>query len=80
MGDGLKRMAFLLVVLTACYVGGYIAFRLSAVERWMMDGADYVIFSQDQAYLYYLWRPLTYVDAILTGMRFHIGPHQAVTQ
>jgi hypothetical protein len=26
--------------------------------------------------LYYLWRPLTYVDGAMTGMRFHIGPHR----
>jgi hypothetical protein len=26
--------------------------------------------------LYYLWRPLSYVDGSLTGMRFHIGPHR----
>ena len=26
--------------------------------------------------LYYLWRPLSYLDGVITGVRFHIGPHQ----
>ena len=25
---------------------------------------------------YYLFRPLTRIDGAITGMRFHIGPHQ----
>ena len=58
------------------YIGSYAWFRSSHVERRDRDGRDYVIFPQQPA-LYYLYRPLTYFDARVTGMRFHIGPHRS---
>ena len=71
-----KRLFLILVVLVIAYIGSYAWFRSSHVERWDRDGRDYVIFPQQPA-LYYLYRPLTYFDAQLTGMRFHIGPHRS---
>ena len=72
----MKRLLLLLVVFLAVYMGSYAWFRSTYVERWDQDGRDYVIFPQQPA-LYYLYRPLTYLDARLTGMRFHIGPHRS---
>jgi hypothetical protein len=71
-----KRLFLILVALVIVYIGSYGWFRSSHVERWDRDGRDYVIFPQQPA-LYYLYRPLTYFDAQLTGMRFHIGPHRS---
>ncbi|MEA3186199.1 MAG: hypothetical protein QOD99_29 [Chthoniobacter sp.] len=71
----MKRSLLLVLVLVLLYVGSYTWFRSAHVKRWDRDGHDYVIFPQQPA-LYYLYRPLTYLDARLTGMRFHIGPHR----
>jgi hypothetical protein len=70
-----------LKVLTAIalvlYAGSYLAFRQSSTEIWERDKQAYVIFPAGYgSALYYLWRPLSYVDGSLTGMRFHIGPHR----
>jgi hypothetical protein len=44
---------------------------------WQRDQQPYVIFPAGYgALLYYAWRPLSYVDGALTGMRFHIGLHR----
>ena len=72
----MKRSLFILLALVVIYVGSYAWFRSAHIERWDRDGRDYVIFPQQPA-LYYLYRPLTYFDARLTGMRFHIGPHRS---
>ena len=58
--------------LPRCYLG----FRSARVRKWEYDGHDYVIFPSGSNLLYYGFRPLTYLDARLTGMRFHIGPHR----
>ncbi len=71
----LKRLLIIAVVLLLIYVGSYVCFRAMHIDRWEADGHDYVIFPQSSA-VYYFYRPLTYVDAQLTGMRFHIGPHR----
>ena len=65
------------LVVIALYVGSYLLFRHANVEVWVRDQYPYVIFPAGVGtVLYYVWRPLSYVDAKLTGMRFHIGPHQ----
>jgi hypothetical protein len=69
----MKRLAT--TVLTV-YLLGYLALRVMNTEVWDKDGQTYVIFPQDTAVLYYAYRPLTYLDGALTGMRFHIGPHR----
>ena len=58
------------------YLGSYGVFRQTHVEVWEKNGKPYVIFPRDSVVIYYLFRPLTYVDGVLTGMGFHIGPHQ----
>jgi hypothetical protein len=69
----LSAVALVLVL----YVGAYVWFRQTSTEIWQRDKKAYVIFpAGDGGALYYLWRPLSYVDGSLTGMRFHIGPHR----
>jgi hypothetical protein len=66
-------MSFIVVF----YVGSYLAFRVANSEVWEHDRRAYVMFPPGVgAGLYYLWRPLSYLDGALTGMRFHIGPHR----
>ena len=70
----MKRSFVIVLIVGAIYTGTYIWLRTSHVERWNRDGHNYVILPQSRL-VYYLYRPLTYVDAHLTGMRFQIGPH-----
>ncbi len=67
-----------ILVLLALYLSGYVGFRQTQVEVWAKDKNAYVMFADSAAgeALCYLWRPLSYVDGALTGMRFHIGPHR----
>ena len=71
----MKRFTGSLILLVALYLGTYLWFRVTHVERWERDNQDYVIFPRSMV-LYYFYRPLTYLDAKATGMRFHIGPHR----
>lgn len=59
------------------YLGAYLGLRFANVEKWEKDGNDYLIFPKESPVVYYLFRPLTYIDGYLTGLRFHIGPHPA---
>jgi hypothetical protein len=72
------RKVQLLVLLLAAYLGSYVAYRQARDEVWRHDGKRYVIFTADATgkALYYLWRPLSYADAALTGTQAHIGPHR----
>lgn len=73
----MSRTVSLVVLALVLYVGAYVAFRQMRVEVWSRDGQAYVIFPHGYgSALYYLWRPLSYADGALTGMRFHIGPHR----
>ena len=58
------------------YFLSYFYIRQTRAEVWEKDGNVYVIFPADKTYLYYFYRPLSYVDGAVTGMRFHIGQHQ----
>jgi hypothetical protein len=72
------RRQRILAVAAACavaYAGSYLVLRQLWSERWERDGRVYMIFPKSAAALYYAYRPLSYADAALTGMRFHIGPH-----
>lgn len=73
MGQSMRSIifAFLFVLF-----GTYLSLRLSLAERWPGDNETYVIFPQSAPWIYYLFRPLAYVDGYLTGMRFHLGPHE----
>ena len=63
-------------ILVAVYVLSYLVFRNANIETWDKDGKQYVIFPKGQPWIYYVYRPLSYVDSKLTTMRFHIGPHE----
>ena len=66
------------VLLFCVYVIGYMGFRATHTE--MVEGDEsssaYVIFPKDNAWLYDFFRPMAYVDGAVTGMQFHIGPHE----
>jgi hypothetical protein len=66
----------LLMVFAMAYVFSYAWLRKTHTQVWDRDGRAYVIFPSDGAILYYLFRPLSYIDGAVTGMGFHIGPHQ----
>jgi hypothetical protein len=73
----MARPTSLLAIVLLLYVGGYVAFRQTHVEIWDHDKQAYVIFPESYGRpLYYAWRPLAYLDAAMTGMRHHIGPHR----
>lgn len=69
-------MRRIVTILIGIYVLGYVLLRITSAEVWDQDGQTYVIFPEGSMALYYAYRPLAYVDGALTGMRFHIGPHQ----
>ncbi|MGC3947604.1 MAG: hypothetical protein QM762_24380 [Chryseolinea sp.] len=70
------RLLKIIGALLAGYVLSYVIFRNTNIQTWEKDGNQYVIFPKNQAWVYYLYRPLTYIDSKVTVMRFHIGPHQ----
>jgi hypothetical protein len=72
------RIPSAVALVLVLYVGAYVWFRQTSTEIWERDKQAYVIFPAGYGggALYYLWRPLSYVDGSLTGMRFHIGPHR----
>ena len=67
---------FVLAGLLGAYVVAYAGFRATHVEVWQTDKRPYVIFPAQSPWLYYAFRPLTYLDGTLTGMGFHLGPHR----
>jgi len=73
----IKRVILILILtVVLLYALSYVWFRQTRTEIWEKDGNAYVIFPYDKVYLYYLYRPITYVDGAITGMRFHIGQHR----
>ncbi len=66
------------LLLLVFYVGGYIAFRQSFAEPWDKDNRTYVMFPEGPVGLglYYLWRPLSYIDQNVSGYGAHFGPHR----
>lgn len=67
-----------ILVLAVLYLVGYGVIRTTGQEVWARDGQTYVIFPSEPIALWYAYRPLTLLDARVTGMRFHIGPHRQV--
>ncbi len=63
-------------VVIALYLIAYVGFRASRTEVWERDGKPYVIYPAGATALYYLFRPLSYADAALTGTQTHVGPHR----
>lgn len=72
----MKKWIVLAVVVLAIYLLSYAVFRHTNTEVWEKDGEAYVIFPENKVYLYYIYRPVSYIDGSLTGMRFHIGAHR----
>lgn len=77
----MRKFWLLLLIL---YLGGYGAFRQTHLEIYekvfddgMKDKEAYVMFPENGGgkALYYLWRPLSYVDECVTGIGTHIGRH-----
>jgi hypothetical protein len=56
------------------YIGGYLVYRVKHVAVWPVDDRAYVMFGSRVAW--YLFRPVSRLDAAATGMRFHLGPHR----
>jgi hypothetical protein len=71
-----NKLLITFAVLSFIYFGSYYYFRNTNVEIWEKNQRAYVIFPPDRVYLYYIFRPISYVDTIITGIGFHIGPHQ----
>ncbi len=71
-----RNILILIVVIILLYFFSYIWIRQTRTEIWEKDDNAYVIFPADRVYLYYFYRPLSYIDGALTGMKFHIGQHQ----
>lgn len=65
-----RRIAAALAIV---YLGSYVAYRETHREPHI-DGRMYLLF--DSRFAYLLYRPLCYLDATLTGMHFHLGPHR----
>lgn len=72
----IKRAALLLILALAAYLLGYFYIRATSVQTWEKDGRNYVIFPKEPLFIYYVYRPLSLVDGRVTGMGFHIGPHE----
>lgn len=68
----MKKIFLILVLL---YIASYVWFRSSYNTAHESNQKKYIIFPKNKV-LYYLYRPLEYLDARLTGAQFHIGPHQ----
>jgi len=65
-----------LILFSLVYFLSYFWIRQSRTEIWEKDGNAYVIFPDDKIYLYYFYRPVSYIDGMITGMKFHIGQHK----
>ena len=73
----MSRILRLVIGALVLYAGATMAFRQTHAETWERDKQTYVIFPETYGRpVYYLWRPLAYVDSGQTGMLHHIGPHR----
>lgn len=73
----MKIKAFIaLLILLLIYCAAYIFVRQNYTEVLNHYGDQEVIFPEDKIYVYYFYRPLSYIDGATTGMKFHIGQHR----
>ena len=70
-----RKSRVIIVALSLLYVLSYVWIRQTSREVWKKDNNAYVIFPADKVFLYYFYRPLSFIDGSLTGMRFHVGQH-----
>jgi hypothetical protein len=71
-----KRLAVFFLLVFFCCILGYGYMRQTNKQTWEKNGREYVIFPKDTLFLYYLYRPMAWIDGKITGMGFHIGPHE----
>ncbi len=73
-----QRIAILVIVAVFLYGGAYLIFRTTHLTRIGEVGEfEYeIIVPRSQLALYYLFRPLVYLDSAATGVHCHIGPHR----
>ncbi len=57
------------------YLISYTIFRFNHFEVWKANKKLYIIFPEDNMVLYYLYRPLSYIDSKFNHVGIHIGPH-----
>ena len=70
-----SRSLLLLTTLAACgYAAAYVDYRRRHIEHWQHDGHAYVLF--ESRTVYYIFRPMSYLDQATTDTRAHIGPHR----
>jgi hypothetical protein len=73
----MKRKPFLIfIIVVVLYLASYALFRQTHIQVWNKNGKPYVIFPKGNPVIYYFFRPLSYIDGVVTGMGFHIGPHE----
>jgi hypothetical protein len=72
----MKKLALVLAIIwILIYFLSYFAYRQTHLQVWEKDQKEYVMFTENKVYLYYFFRPLSWIEAVLTGMNFHLGPH-----
>ena len=70
-----RKILIGVILLFSLYFLGYIWLRQTHSEIWEKDRKIYVIFPEDKI-LYYLFRPLSFIDNKTTGIDSHIGQHR----
>ena len=63
------------MALLTAYLISYTIFRFNHFEFREQDKQLYIIFPEDKPVLYYLYRPLSYIDAKMNNTGVHIGQH-----
>lgn len=71
-----KRAYIVIAIIALSYFLSYLVFRANNTETWAQNGKPYVIFPKSKMWVYYVYRPASYIDSKITGIGFHIGPHQ----
>jgi len=64
------------MIVVALYLASYALFRQTHIQVWNKNGKPYVIFPKGNRVIYYFFKPLSFIDGAVTGMGFHIGPHE----
>src|SRR3989441_6351132 len=70
----MKRFLTIVGVAVVLYVAAYAGYRTMRTQVWAEDGRPYVIVNSRA--VWYLFRPLTRLDAAATGIGSHLGPHR----
>ena len=73
-----RAIPSVVLFLLLAYLVSYMGFRSTHMEmrEEREKNLSYVIFPKEHTWLYYFYRPVMYIDGAITGMRFHIGPHE----